>query len=64
MQTVVIRDAHSRIIGYLEIAPNGERHIRDATRRLLGYYKPVPNMTYDRNMQMIGRGDQTMLLLQ
>jgi len=63
MQKTTLRDANSRILGYVVAHANGEKKLYNANMRLLGYYKPVPNMTYDANMRQVARGDQLLILL-
>lgn len=39
MQRITLKDNRFRIIGYVDIAPNGDKTLRNEKFQILGYYK-------------------------
>ena len=39
MQRIPLKDSRFRIIGYVDIAPNGDKTLRNEKFQILGYYK-------------------------
>ena len=52
-----LRDSSQRIIGYIEIKPDGTQIGRDAAQRLKGYYEPKSNTTRDASQRIVGTGN-------
>lgn len=63
MKSEDIRDQHSRLIGVIQTAHNGNKTVRDASYRLKGFYDAATNVTRDAGSQLVGRGDQSLGLL-
>ncbi len=63
METQTIRDFSGKIIGYIEIAPNGDKTVRDFYRVIKGYYIASQDVTTDFYRRIIARGDATGMLL-
>ncbi len=57
MQEEVIRDFYGRILGRIEIKPNGDRVYRDFYGRIVATYKKSMNKTTDFYGRIIGSGD-------
>lgn len=57
MQRITLKDAQFRIIGYVDIAPNGDKTLRDSRFLILGYYKKQRDVTLDSRFLVVGRGD-------
>ena len=57
MERITLRDAQYRIIGYVDIAPNGDKTLRNEKYQILGYYKKDANVTKDARYMIVGRGD-------
>lgn len=58
-----IKNRNGKIIGRIEERGLQMLHIWDANGNILGRYDTVGDMTYDKNGNTVGRGDQRMLLL-
>ena len=52
------------IVGYYEIAPNGDKTIKDFSGRILGYYLKNRNVTTRFSGQVIAYGDVSGLFFQ
>lgn len=63
MERITLKDAHYRIIGYVDIAQNGDKTLRDSRFVILGYYKKQRDVTLDSRFAIIGRGDILTTLL-
>ena len=57
MDRITLKDAQFRIIGYVDIAPNGDKTLRNEKFQILGYYKKQSNVTQDARFMTVGRGD-------
>ncbi|MBE6958996.1 MAG: hypothetical protein E7447_07605 [Ruminococcaceae bacterium] len=57
MERIPLKDARFRIIGYVDIAPNGDKTLRNERLQILGYYKKNLNITQDARLFTVGRGD-------
>ena len=57
MERITLKDARFRIIGYVDIAPNGDKTLRNERFQILGYYKAAQNVTKDARFMIVGRGD-------
>ncbi|MGY8524943.1 hypothetical protein [Paracidovorax citrulli] len=63
MDRVTIRDAHSRVVGYIETDSHGNCTPRDAHMRLLGRYNAQRDVTHDQHSQLLGSGNQLSALV-
>jgi len=57
MQRIPLKDNRFRIIGYVDIAPNGDKILRNEKFQILGYYKKERDVTQDSRFMTVGRGD-------
>ena len=57
MQRIPLKDSRYRIIGYVDIAPNGDKTPRNERYQILGYYKAKQDVTQDERYVVVGRGD-------
>lgn len=57
MQRITLKDARFMIIGYVDIAPNGDKTLRNEKFQILGYYKKDTDVTKDARFMIVGRGD-------
>ena len=57
MQRIPLKDSRYRIIGYVDIAPNGDKTLRNERYQILGYYKAKQDVTQDARYVVVGRGD-------
>ena len=57
MQRITLKDARFRIIGYVDIAPNGDKTLRNEKFQIIGYYKKDTDVTKDARFMIVGRGD-------
>lgn len=57
MQRITLKDSRFRIIGYIDIAPNGDKTLRNEKFQILGYYKAKQDVTQDARFMTVGRGD-------
>ena len=57
MQRITLKDNRFRIIGYVDIAPNGDKTLRNEKLQILGYYKAKLDITQDARFMTVGRGD-------
>ena len=62
METI-IRDFYGKIIGRIEIKPNGDKVIRDFYGVIKGYYDAKQDVTRDFYKKIIAKGDCTGMLL-
>ena len=62
METI-IRDFYGKIIGKIEIKPNGDKVVRDFYGMIKGYYDAKQNVTRDFYGVIIAKGDYTGMLL-
>ena len=53
----IIKDFYGRILGYVEIEPNGNKIFKDFYRRILGRYDKALNATKDFYGRIIAKGD-------
>ena len=57
MQRIPLKDSRFCIMGYVDIAPNGDKTLRNEKFQILGYYKAKLNITQDARFMTVGRGD-------
>ena len=57
MQRIPLKDNRFRIIGYIDIAPNGDKTLRDERFMILGYYNTKQDVTRDARFMIVGSGD-------
>lgn len=57
MKRITLKDSRFRIIGYVDIAPNGDKTLRNERFQILGYYKANRDVTQDARFMIVGRGD-------
>ena len=57
MSEQILRDSYYRIIGYIEVKPNGDKIGKDFYRRIVGYYEASTNTTKDFYRRIVARGD-------
>ena len=57
MQRITLKDSRFRIIGYVDIASNGDKTLRNDKFQILGYYKKDRDITQDARFMTVGRGD-------
>ena len=62
MNEQVIRDFYGKIIGYIEVKPNGDKIVRNFYRKVLGRYDKASDTTRDFYGKIIARGDSTGML--
>ena len=61
--TEVLKDFYGRIIGKVEIKPNGDKILKDFYGRILGSYIKSSNITKDFYGRIVGKGDILTTLL-
>lgn len=59
----VLRDKNLNILGYVDTDSNGKQTLMDKNFNIKGYYSPIENLTRDRNLNIIGRGNILTTLL-
>ena len=64
MQRIPLKDNRFRIIGYIDIAPTGDKTLRNEKFQILGYYKAKLDITQDARFITVGKGDILTSLLQ
>ena len=57
MERITLKDARFRIIGYIDIARNGDKTLRNEKFQIVGYYKKERDITQDARFMIVGRGD-------
>lgn len=57
MSRTTLKDAHFRVIGYIDTASDGKQTGRDAHFRVVGYYEPNTNVTKDAHFRVMGYGN-------
>ncbi len=57
MERITLKNDRFMIIGYVDIAPNGDKTLRDSRFVILGYYRKSTNVTMDSHFRIVGRGD-------
>ena len=57
MQRIPLKDSRFRIIGYVDIAPNGDKTLRNEKFQILSYYNAKQDVTKDAKFMIVGRGD-------
>ncbi|MBR4017413.1 MAG: hypothetical protein IKK11_06340 [Oscillospiraceae bacterium] len=57
MERITLKDSNYRIIGYVDIAPNGDKTLRNEKFQILGYYSKQSDVTKDNRYMIVGRGD-------
>jgi len=57
MSTQVLKDRNSKILGYIEIKPDGSQVGKDYYQRIKGYYNPKTNQTKDFYQRVVGTGN-------
>lgn len=63
MRTDTLKDAQSRIIGYIETDPNGKQTAKTARHITVGYYDPRTNWTVNRHDCRVSSGNTLAALL-
>lgn len=63
MERITLKDSRFFIIGYIDIAPNGDKTLRNEKFQILGYYKKDRDVTQDARFMIVGRGDVLTSLL-
>jgi hypothetical protein len=58
-----IREMNGRVIGYIDIMPNGDKEVRDMYSRYIGRYDKHMDATRDYAGRFLYRGDQSSMLL-
>ena len=58
-----ITDWRGRIIGFIDLMPDGTKIVRDEYRRILGKYDKRYDVTRDFYGRIIAQGDQSGMLL-
>lgn len=56
-------DVNARLIAHLAVSTAGRLVLYDSDYEILGYYYPASDKTYDRDLRLIGRGNQLAALL-
>ncbi len=56
-------DSNMQLLGYFLQGPQGRVRALDADYRVVGYYYPSSDKTYDKDMNLLGRGNQLASLL-
>ena len=64
MERIPLKDNRFRIIGYIDIASNGDKTLRNEKIQIIGYYKKKLDVTQDSRFMVVGRGDILTSLLQ
>ena len=57
MQRIPLKDNRFRIIGYVDIAPTGDKPLRNEKFQILGDYTAQQDITQDARFMTVGRGD-------
>ena len=57
MQRITLKDDRFRILGYIDIAPNGDKTLKNDRFQSLGYYQAKQDVTKDARFRIVGRGD-------
>ena len=57
MERITIKDSRYRVIGYVDIALNGDKTLRNAKLQIIGYYKKDADITKDARFMIVGKGD-------
>ena len=57
-----IKDWKGKIIGFIEVLPNGDKIIRDFYRKILGKFDSRLNVTKDFYGRIIAQGDLSSML--
>lgn len=63
MERIALKDSRFRIIGYVDIEPNGDKTLRNEKFQILGFYKANQDVTKDAKFMIVGRGDILLSLL-
>lgn len=63
MEKMILRDDRGRMIGLVEIDPNGNKRLRNAKGVYQGRYDKASNITRDLKGAMVARGDVLTTLL-
>ena len=53
----IIKDFYNRIVGYIEVKPNGDKIGKDFYRRIVGYYDKQRDITQDFYRRIYAHGD-------
>lgn len=51
-------DSNMQIVGYTATSATGRITAYDSDYQVMGYYYPASDKTYDKNMKLIGKGNQ------
>lgn len=63
MERITLKDDRMRIIGYIDVYPNGDKTLRDFSMKILGYYDASQNVTRTFNQRIVARCDVLTSLL-
>jgi hypothetical protein len=63
MTRQILRDANSRVIGYIDTDANGKQTIQDSEFNTHGYFDPATNETKDAVSRVLGAGNFLLALL-
>ena len=62
-EKITLRDFYGKIIGSVEIMPNGDKQLRDFYGRILGKYDKNQDVTRDFYGRIVAKGDCLTMLL-
>ena len=57
-----VKDFQGRILGFIDIEPDGNKIVRDFHFKILGRYDKNADVTRDFHGRILARGDQTSML--
>lgn len=63
MERITLKNERFQIIGYVEVAPNGDKTLKNERFQILGYYKKGQNVTKDAHFRIVAYGDVLTSLL-
>lgn len=63
MQRITLKDWRGKMIGFVDVEPNGDKMLRDFRLRILGYYNAKLDVTQDYYRRTVARGDVLTTLL-
>ena len=62
-ERILIRDASLKIIGKIDVEPNGDKVIRNFYGTILGKYNAARDITYDFYGRIVAHGDASGMLI-
>lgn len=63
MSRIALKDAHYRVVGYIDTDRNGAQRAFNAAYRTVGYFDPVQNVTKDATYKVVARGNALSALI-